>query len=518
MRPRPLALLLFFSDAALLCLAFIGALRMRLGVWDVTLFSGFASAFFITVGVFLVALVLSGLYRMDPRTMHLRAFLRVSLALFFAWTVSLTLTYLADPPGMLPRSVTAIHAMLSLIGILGSRAAVRYVHEYVHEWDEPAGPGATPSRPAPRVLPELPVEDLLERRPAAIDEAGLRDHLAGRTVLVTGAGGSIGGELARQLMGLQPFRLVLVDVSEYNLFQLENQLRGRPFEGELVFRIADVRDEAIMQTVFATFRPDVVLHAAAYKHVPLMERHPVEAFHNNTLATVGLLRLSERFQAEQFVFVSTDKAVAPSSVLGATKRLAEWYVRAVQSPVERKIVRFGNVLGTQGSVVPLFREQILRGGPVRVTHPEMERYFMSADEACRLILQTLLLDEAPVYTLDMGAPVRIQWLAEKMIDRLGACQKRPVPITYTGIRPGEKLQEQLWDAHEQPVGTAHPSVIGLLSRAPHSRPELDAHLAYLEQLCRLGRPETLRKVLFQTTLVVAERSEMGALEREEKQE
>ena len=504
--PR-LAPLLLPADAVLLYLAFVGALRMRLGTWNAAPFADYASAFFITVGVFLTALLLSGLYRMDPRTMHLSAFLRVSLALFFAWTVSLTLTYLADPLNMLPRSITAIHAMLSLIGILGLRAAIRYGYEH----GRPAGPVAEAHPPvASHVLPDIPVEDLLERRPAAIEERGLRDYLAGRTVLVTGAGGSIGGELARQLMGLQPFRLVLVDVSEYNLFQLENQLRGRPFEGELVFRIADVRDEAIMQAVFATARPDVVLHAAAYKHVPLMERHPVEAFHNNTLATVSLLRLSEAFGTEQFVFVSTDKAVAPSSVLGATKRLAEWYVRAVQSPVERKIVRFGNVLGTQGSVVPIFREQILSGGPVRITHPEMERYFMSADEACRLILQTLLLEEAPVYTLDMGEPVRVRWLAEQMIRRLSPHLDRPVPITYTGIRPGEKLQERLWDDYEQPTTTAHPSIVGLLSQAPHSRSELDAHLAYLERLCRRGRPEALRKALFQTTLATPEQHEMDS--------
>ena len=505
-RLRRLALMLFFADAALLYLAFIGALRMRLGVWDLAPFAEFSSALLITTGVFLTVLVLVGLYRMDPRTMHLNAFLRVSLALFFAWTVSLSLTYLADPLGMLPRSVTAIHAMLSLIGILGVRAAIRYTHE-----------GQRRSKPHPtvptgyvRVVPDVRVEDLLERTPTAIDAAGLRDYFAGRTVLVTGAGGSIGGELARQLIGLQPFRLVLVDVSEYNLFQLENQLRGRPFSGELVFRIADVRDEAIMHTVFSTSRPDVVLHAAAYKHVPLMERHPVEAFHNNTLATVSLLRLSEAFQTEQFVFVSTDKAVAPSSVLGATKRLAEWYVRAVQSPVERKIVRFGNVLGTQGSVVPLFREQILSGGPVQITHPEMERYFMSADEACRLILQTLLLEEAPIYTLDMGEPVRIQWLAERMIERLGPYLEEAVEIVHTGIRPGEKLGERLWDDHEEPSGTAHPSVIGLNSQAPYSRAELDAHLAYLEKLCRRGRPETLRKVLFQTTLGTPEQAEIDS--------
>ena len=505
-RLRRTALLLFFADAVLLYLAFIGALRMRLGVWDLAPFADFSSALFITTGVFLAVLVLAGLYRMDPRTMHLNAFLRISVALFFAWTVSLTLTYLADPSGMLPRSVTAIHAMLSLIGILGMRAAIRYTHEE-HRNGETGT--ASPVGYA-RVFPDVSVEDLLERTPAAIDEAGLRDYFSGRTVLVTGAGGSIGGELARQLTQLQPFRLVLVDVSEYNLFQLENQLRGRPFGGELVFRIADVRDEAIMRTVFSTSRPDVVLHAAAYKHVPLMERHPVEAFHNNTLATVSLLRLSEQFQAEQFVFVSTDKAVAPSSVLGATKRLAEWYVRAVQSPVRRKIVRFGNVLGTQGSVVPLFREQILSGGPVQITHPQMERYFMSADEACRLILQTLLLEEAPIYTLDMGDPVQIQWLAERMIERLSPYLDGPVEVVHTGIRPGEKLGEKLWDDHEEPTGTAHPSVIGLNSRAPYSRAELDAHLAYLEKLCQRGRPEALRKILFQTTLATPEQTEIGS--------
>ncbi|MEM9666935.1 MAG: polysaccharide biosynthesis protein [Bacteroidota bacterium] len=339
------------------------------------------------------------------------------------------------------------------------------------------------------VLPEAPL-----RTP--IDRGRLRDHLANRTVLITGAGGSIGSTLSRLLLDFSPFRVVLVDVSEYNLFRVEQALRREAFEGELEFRIADVRDELVMERLFDDFRPDLVLHAAAYKHVPLMERHPVEAFRNNTLAAVALLRLCERFETEQFIFISTDKAVEPSSVLGATKRLVEWYVQSVDAPAERKIVRFGNVFGSEGSVVPLLRDQILSGKAVTLTHPDMVRFFMTATDACTLVLQTILLDEAQTYILRMPS-LRIQDLTKRMIDFLHPWTPiGPRPrILYTGLRPGEKLEERLWDDSETPHPTMHPDVLGLDRPAHHSRAELDAWMGYLERLSEEHRAEELRHAL-----------------------
>ena len=298
---------------------------------------------------------------------------------------------------------------------------------------------------------------------------------------------------------------ILVTAFAMPLFQLENMLRGRSFSGELVFRIADIRDESIMRTVFSAYRPDIVFHAAAYKHVPLMERHPVEAFTNNTLATVSLVRICEEFNTEQFIFVSTDKAVDPSSVLGATKRLAEWYIRSVNLEMRCKIVRFGNVMGSQGSVIPVFTEQILQGGPVTVTHPDMTRYMMTPSDATALILQSLLLDDAPVYTAEMGDPILIADLARFMIEELTGSPDG-VSIEYTGLRPGEKLFESLYAVDELPVD-AVPGVIGLRSNAPFSRTELDTHFRTLDELCRKNRSEEVRKALFQTRLDVSTASQ-----------
>lgn len=319
----------------------------------------------------------------------------------------------------------------------------------------------------------------MDREPVRINTDGLREHVADRTVLVTGAGGSIGAQLSDQVVNLAPKRLLLVDVSEHNLYQLEQRLQKRTQSRSLPgvdLRLADVRDETAMERVFQRARPDVVIHTAAYKHVPLMEDHPYGAFQNNTLATARLLSLCERHESEQFIFVSTDKAVQPKGVLGVTKRLAEWYVRADDSPVTRKIVRFGNVFGSRGSVVPLFEQQIRDGGPVTVTHPDMERYFMTVDEACALILQTLLLDAPPVFFFRMGDPVSIQHLAEVIVRRRTGTDTPEVFIEYVGSRPGEKLREGLVMRHEQPVATAHPSIVGLQSKAPFSRDEMRARL------------------------------------------
>ncbi len=345
----------------------------------------------------------------------------------------------------------------------------------------------------------LHIESLLDRPSATYDADALRTQLRGRTVLITGAGGSIGRQLTMQLLELQPRQLVLVDFSEFNLFHLELSINKLAPKISISYQLVDIRDPLARNRVLTSFRPDIVFHAAAYKHVPMMEAHPVAAFQNNTVASVDLLHESEEAGVEQFIFISTDKAVAPTSVMGTTKRLTEWYVRAANGTMKTKTVRFGNVFGSLGSVVPLFIEQIHQGGPVTVTHPDMERFFMSVSDACCLILQTLLFDDAPVYTLRMDPPIKIATLAQRMIDAIAP--GKGIQIEYIGIRAGEKIQEQLWTRSESPVSTSHRDIIGLQSPASYSRTELDEHLIYLKSLVAHHDPLILRDALFQTDVV-----------------
>ncbi|MEM1270478.1 MAG: polysaccharide biosynthesis protein [Bacteroidota bacterium] len=485
--------LLVGLDALLVLGCFELAFRLRFSSWDLSAIPNLdlTAALVITFLTYMAGLVFSGLYRYGIHGVHLPEFLRSTAALTIAWLASVTLSYLFVRQNMAPRSVSLMHWALTVVAVLGSRAVLRALYEWRRR----------PPIPEPQedLIPSI--YDVLGRQPIDIDRSAIRDYLSSRTVLVTGAGGSIGSVLCRLLAGFKPFRLVLVDVSEYNLYQLENALRSMPYSGELVFRIADVRDEDMMRTLFSEYRPDVIFHTAAYKHVPLMERHPIEAFRNNTLTTVSLIRLCEQFGAEQFVFVSTDKAVQPSSVLGATKRLAEWYLRTARTEMSRKIVRFGNVYGTQGSVAELFARQIRRGGPVTVTTAEMERYFMSAEDACGLILQTMILHtQAPVFMLDMGDPVKIKDLAHRMIDQIAPHASPPIEVVFSGKRPGEKIEEHLREADELPVTTGHPSVIGLTSPARYSRQELDDYINRLLALCHENRSEELRKALFRENL------------------
>jgi FlaA1/EpsC-like NDP-sugar epimerase len=360
-----------------------------------------------------------------------------------------------------PLRVVLLHAALAAGALVGLRTGLA--------WLQPTAPSATPPPSS------VALSDLVPREPVAIDRPGLRHFLADRTVLVTGAGGSIGAELSAQLTRLSPDRLVLVDVSEQNLHHLETTLRTQTPETDLVYALADVRDEARMEALLHREQPDAVLHTAAYKHVHLMERHPQEAFQNNTMATVRLLRLCEQTGVDQFVFVSTDKAVAPESVLGATKRWAEWYVRTACPSLQARTVRFGNVFGSDGSVVPRFLSRVAEGRPLPITHPDMERYFMTAEEACQLILQTLLLDAHPTYILKMGDPVRIEWLAKQLIDRWHPDAAPEEMIEYVGRRPGEKLSEQLVCEDESVHKTDYPSILGLEAAPRYPREALDGH-------------------------------------------
>jgi len=298
-----------------------------------------------------------------------------------------------------------------------------------------------------RGVRDIEPEDLLGREPVKLDEQGIDLVLHGKTVLITGAGGSIGSELCRQVAGFLPARLVLVELSEFNLYTIEQEL-GRAFpQLELVRLVGDVKDLEQMERVFCAWRPQIVFHAAAYKHVPLMEQHNAwAALRNNTLGTYNAGLASAKAGAERFVLISTDKAVNPTNVMGATKRAAEMVVSALAAEhagTRFMAVRFGNVLGSSGSVIPKFKEQIARGGPVTVTHPDIIRYFMTIPEAARLVIQAAAIGQSgQVLVLDMGEPVKIVDLARDVI-KLSGHGVDDIRIVFTGLRPGEKLYEEL---------------------------------------------------------------------------
>jgi FlaA1/EpsC-like NDP-sugar epimerase len=332
-------------------------------------------------------------------------------------------------------------------------------------------------------LRDIEPEDLLGREPVVLDEAGVASVLRGHTVLITGAGGSIGSELCRQVAAFAPARLVLYEQSEFNLYSIEQEL-GEAFPVlELVRLIGDVKDLAHLQQTCLRWRPQVVFHAAAYKHVPLMEDHnAAAALRNNTLGTYHAARAAAEAGAQRFVLISTDKAVNPTNVMGATKRAAEMVVAAMaaQHPATRFMaVRFGNVLGSSGSVIPKFKEQIAKGGPVTVTHPDIIRYFMTIPEAARLVLQAAAVGESgQVLVLDMGEPVRIVDLARDLI-RLAGHTTDEIAIEFTGLRPGEKLFEELLADADTSVPTAVPRLRVARLDAAHRMlgPELAADLS-----------------------------------------
>lgn len=310
-------------------------------------------------------------------------------------------------------------------------------------------------------LREVAIEDLLGRDPVALDTEQLSEMLRDEVVLVTGAGGSIGSELCRQVLRFRPSMLILVEQAENALYQIHRELRGLTGPTELVPRIADITDRARLDHLFATLRPGVVIHAAAHKHVPMMEWNPSEAVKNNVGGTRLVADLAHEHQARRFVMVSTDKAVNPTSVMGCTKRVAELYVQSMAqiSPTRFTTVRFGNVLGSNGSVIPLFKEQIQRGGPVTVTHPDMERYFMTIPEASQLVLQAASMARSgEVYVLDMGEPVKIVTLARDLIRLSGLEVDKDIRIEFVGVRPGEKLFEELSTDQEQSTRTKHEKI------------------------------------------------------------
>lgn len=347
-----------------------------------------------------------------------------------------------------------------------------------------------------RDLREISVDDLLGREPISLDWQAIGAGLSGRTVLVSGGGGSIGAELCRQIARLEPAALVVLDSSEFNLYSAEMELR-RDFPAlALHTRLADVADSAAVDHAMKSYRPDVVFHAAAYKHVPMLQQQVREAVRNNVLGTRMLAQAADKHKCAAFVLISTDKAVNPTNIMGASKRVAEIYCQnlARHSATRFITVRFGNVLDSAGSVVPLFRQQIEAGGPVTVTHAEITRYFMTIPEACQLIMQAAVMGQGgEIFVLDMGEPVKIRYLAEQMI-RLAGKTLDDISIVYTGLRSGEKLYEELFHVQENLADTGHEKIL-LARYRPVDWKALNEALDEMKQACEQYDEPRLRDLL-----------------------
>jgi FlaA1/EpsC-like NDP-sugar epimerase len=343
---------------------------------------------------------------------------------------------------------------------------------------------------------EVAIEDLLRREPVALDLDAIAAFVNSRRILITGAGGSIGSELCRIVCRFGPASLILVEHTENNLFHIHRELSGDPSGIEVIPCLADICDATRMEQIFAAHRPEMVLHAAAYKHVPMIEWNPGEAIKNNVVGTKTIADLAHRYEVGEFVMISTDKAVNPTSIMGASKRIAEIYVQALsqRSATRFVAVRFGNVLGSAGSVIPTFKQQIARGGPVTVTHPDMKRYFMTIPEACQLVLQAATMGEGgEIFILDMGEPVKIVDLARTLIG-LSGLAPGDVEIQFTGMRPGEKLYEELALKDESVKKTRHPKIfIGRLQACAWA--EINRDVAALQALANCPEARTILRKL-----------------------
>lgn len=311
-------------------------------------------------------------------------------------------------------------------------------------------------------IKKVKIEDLLERDPIRLDEEDIRKQISGNVILVTGAAGSIGSEIVRQVIRFNPKKLILLDQAESPMYDMEMELNDKFRFQSFEIVIGDIRKMDRMENLFRTFRPQLVYHAAAYKHVPMMENNPSEAVLTNVLGTKVIADLSVKYGVEKFVMVSTDKAVNPTNVMGASKRIAEIYTQSLNTTSSTRFIttRFGNVLGSNGSVIPRFRQQIEKGGPVTITHPDITRYFMTIPEACQLVLEAGAMGKGgEVFIFDMGQSVKIVDLAKKMIKLSGLTLGKDIQIVYTGLRPGEKLYEELLNNQENTLPTHHSQIM-----------------------------------------------------------
>jgi Predicted nucleoside-diphosphate sugar epimerases len=359
-----------------------------------------------------------------------------------------------------------------------------------------------------KALREIQIEDLLGREEIEISTDKIRQQLEGKVILVTGAAGSIGGEIVRQIALFGPSMLLLVDMAETPLHNLELELEDNHRELNYKAIIADIRNVERLKWIFSTFKPQIVYHAAAYKHVPLMEKSPCEAILANVDGTRNVVNLAIRFGSERFVFVSTDKAVNPSNIMGASKRIAEIYVQSLAKYISRRnmpikfiTTRFGNVLGSNGSVIPRFRKQIEDGGPITVTHPEITRYFMTIPEACRLVLEAGNMGEnGEIYVFDMGKSVKIKDLAVRMVELAGLIPDQDIKIKYTGLRPGEKLYEELLNDHEITKPTSHKKIMVADVREYNFREVSKS----IESLIEMSRRMDVNETVYKMKLLVPE--------------
>jgi FlaA1/EpsC-like NDP-sugar epimerase len=354
-------------------------------------------------------------------------------------------------------------------------------------------------------LRPVEIEDLLGRDEVELKVDNIRRLLADRVVAVTGAGGSIGSELCRQIASFNPKRLLLVEQSEVQIFQIEQELAGGGYAGTILPLVADILDQPRMRFIFERFKPEVIFHAAAHKHVPMMESQPGEAIKNNSVGTARLAELALAAGVDRFVLISTDKAINPTNVMGASKRLAEMYVQALHAanPGRTKFmaVRFGNVLGSSGSVIPTFKKQIEAGGPVTVTNPEVTRYFMTIPEAVGLVLQSAALGEGgEIFVLDMGQPVKIVDLARQLIELSGLRPDEDIEIRFTGLRPGEKLFEEITHKGEDFKPTDHPKIMRFVTTPP----PIEQIRAALEELSGLSHAAEPNQFKLQIQRVVPE--------------
>ena len=324
----------------------------------------------------------------------------------------------------------------------------------------------------------ISLEDLLQREPVNTDISSLREFIKGKSVMVTGAGGSIGSELSRQILTYNPSHLVLLDRYENSLFDIDMELRTKENGTDLSTIIGDIQDLLSLERIFAKYKPQIVFHAAAYKHVPLMEHHPIEAVKNNIFGTKNIIEIASKYRAENFVLISTDKAVNPTNIMGATKRVAEFLTVNMDALSETKFttVRFGNVLGTNGSVVPIFKEQLKNGGPLTVTHPDVERFFMLIPEAVHLVMIAAASGKGgEIFVLDMGESIKIVDMAENFIRLSGFIPHKEIKIEFIGLRPGEKLCEELFDESEKILPTFHKKILMAVPEIPSKQ--------YLKDCC-----------------------------------
>lgn len=344
---------------------------------------------------------------------------------------------------------------------------------------------------------DVNIEDLLGREPVVLEDDGIKDYISGKVVIIPGGGGSIGSEISRQVMKYGPKKLIIFDNYENNAYNLENELKGRYPEVELKLLIGSIRDRKRLENVFREHRPEVVFHAAAHKHVPLMEDSPSEAILNNVFGTLNLAETADKFNVERFVMLSTDKAVNPTNVMGATKRICEMIIQAMDAKSETRYVavRFGNVLGSNGSVIPLFNSQIAQGGPVTVTDENITRFFMTIPEAAQLVLQAgAFAKGGEIFILDMGKPVRIYDLAKDLIRLSGFAPDEDIKIEITGLRPGEKLYEEVLMNEEGIEKTSHNKIF-VAKPATYNIDELKETFYELNLLCENGNSSEIIKKL-----------------------